>query len=288
MESERDVGQGPVGQDSISPRKPAMSDRLSFEVDRQRDTSWWQRGKGLLQALRRRMMRRTTESSQDPKRGPHSTPSRLNLWLVIVLLVLLPVPIVGALLGYFSRPASRTDGPEDGAPAGISTDNAGQGTTSKPAPGKPLYPDMPAVPTSSVPQVPAPAAPRNPAAIPPPPPQATVPLRPSNPAPVVIPSPAPPPVVTTSIPFNAITYPARHEKHFGEGCSGQLTLNSSGLTFSCGDDPNGNVQVAINEIGSVDENGIRLTSGKKYHFTIPGMTKIGEQQLFTGWLSRVR
>jgi hypothetical protein len=104
----------------------------------------------------------------------------------------------------------------------------------------------------------------------------------------VIPSPAPPPVVTTSIPFNAITYPARHDKHFGEGCSGQLTLNSTGLTFSCPDDPDGTVQVAINDIGSVDENGIRLTSGKKYHFTIPGMTKSGEQQLFTGWLSRVR
>jgi hypothetical protein len=98
----------------------------------------------------------------------------------------------------------------------------------------------------------------------------------------------PAPTVTTGSPYPPAVYPARHDKHFGESCSGRLTLNSSGLQFDCPDDPGGGVQVAINQIGSVDENGIRLTSGKKYHFSIPGMSKISEQELFADWFNRVR
>jgi hypothetical protein len=97
-----------------------------------------------------------------------------------------------------------------------------------------------------------------------------------------------PPAVTPNAPYGPVSYPARHDKHFGESCSGQLTLNSSGLMFNCPENPEGSVQVAINQIGSVDENGIRLISGKKYHFSIPGMTKSGEQQLFANWFNRVR
>jgi hypothetical protein len=48
------------------------------------------------------------------------------------------------------------------------------------------------------------------------------------------------------------------------------------------------VEVAINEIGSVDENGIELMSGKKYHFSISGMTKGSEHKLFADWLRSVR
>lgn len=100
---------------------------------------------------------------------------------------------------------------------------------------------------------------------------------------------SPPPVVTTTnAPYAPTTYPARHDKHFGDGCSGQLTLNSNELVFQCPEDPHGSVQVAINEIDAVDENGVRLSSGKKYHFSIPGMSKNSEQALFTGWLNRVR
>ena len=98
----------------------------------------------------------------------------------------------------------------------------------------------------------------------------------------------PPPVVTTSGSYSPMTYPARHDKHFGDGCSGQLTLSSNDLVFQCPEDPHGSVQIAINEIQAVDENGVRLTSGKKYHFSIPGMSKNNEQELFTGWLTRVR
>jgi hypothetical protein len=97
-----------------------------------------------------------------------------------------------------------------------------------------------------------------------------------------------PPVVTTNDPYTPTTYPARHDKHFGDSCSGQLTLNSNELVFQCPEDPGAGIQVAINQIDSVDENGIRLSSGKKYHFSIPGMSKNSEQALFTGWLNRVR
>jgi len=85
-----------------------------------------------------------------------------------------------------------------------------------------------------------------------------------------------------------MTYPARHDKHFGETCAGQLTLNSSELVFNCPGNPNDAIQVAINQIAGVDDNGIRLTSGKKYHFTISGMDKNGERALFADWLSRIR
>jgi hypothetical protein len=88
-------------------------------------------------------------------------------------------------------------------------------------------------------------------------------------------------------PFTPVVYPARHEKHFG-GCSGQLTLNSTGLNFSCPTDSSDSIQVALNEIGAVDENGIQTTSGKKYHFTISGVSKPGVQQLITNWLHQVR
>jgi len=85
-----------------------------------------------------------------------------------------------------------------------------------------------------------------------------------------------------------VTYPARHDKHFGAGCSGQLTLNSTALVFNCPGDPGSGFQLPINQIDAVDDNGIRLLSGKKYHFTIPGMNKSAEKALFTDWLNRVR
>jgi hypothetical protein len=89
-----------------------------------------------------------------------------------------------------------------------------------------------------------------------------------------------------NIAFVPQTYAARHDKHFGDVCSGQLSLNSTGLVFTCPDDPGENIQVAIHQIASVDDNGIRLTSGKKYHFTIPGMSKDAERAMFADWLSR--
>jgi hypothetical protein len=104
------------------------------------------------------------------------------------------------------------------------------------------------------------------------------------------PASAPPaqPLIAGKSSFPPLVYQARHEKHFGGSCSGQLTLNASGLTFRCSDDPEGSLQVALNEIGAVDENGVQLLSGKKYHFSITGMNKSAEQALFSNWLHQVR
>ena len=99
--------------------------------------------------------------------------------------------------------------------------------------------------------------------------------------------PPPPAAAGGRVPFTPVVYPARHDKHFG-GCSGQLTLNAAGLNFNCASDPGDTIQVGLNEIGAVDENGIQTTSGKKYHFTISGMSKPGAQQLFSNWLHQVR
>ena len=99
---------------------------------------------------------------------------------------------------------------------------------------------------------------------------------------------APPPLANTArAPFTPLVYSARHDKHFG-GCSGQLSLNSGGLNFNCADNQGDSIQVGLNEIGAVDENGIQTLSGKKYHFTISGMSKPAAQQLFANWLHQVR
>lgn len=224
--------------------------------------------------------------------SPAETPRRKNWqvknWPVKVMLLLLLIPIAGVTFGYLTRLKSGT-GAAAGSEGGSSIGTLTHGTTAKPAPGKPLVQEPEPPPASPPPRVPAPAAPQRPPA------PAGAPQSAAN-VPLGVPAPpaafksAPPPVpaVATGTPYPQVVYPARHDKHFGESCSGRLTLNSSGLQFDCPDDPGGGVQVAINQIGSVDENGIRLTSGKKYHFSIPGMTKISEQELFADWFNRVR
>jgi hypothetical protein len=109
-----------------------------------------------------------------------------------------------------------------------------------------------------------------------------------------VPTPAPNaplpanPGVAAKPPYTPVMYTARHDKVFGEGCSGQLTLDGSGLAFQCSDDPRSSLRVALVDIESVDGNGVRLISGKKYHFSIAGMGKSNAEQLFSNWLSRVR
>jgi hypothetical protein len=84
-----------------------------------------------------------------------------------------------------------------------------------------------------------------------------------------------------------LSYNAHHDKAFGGGCSGQLVLSSTGLQFNCLSDAHASMQISISEISAVDENGVRLTSGKKLHFTISGMNKPSEQALFTDWFNRL-
>jgi hypothetical protein len=254
------------------------------------DRTLWRRWKNLAlwKSIWTPKSRDRTDGSDALYRGSAAAPTRFKNWPVKVLLLLLILPIAGVTIGYITRFKSGT-GATAGSVTGGSLGNLTHGTTAKPAPGKPLVPETQPPPPSPTPQVKAPAAPQHP--------PAPAPL-PQSPATASAGAPAPPapfksalppaPTVTTGTSYPPVVYPARHDKHFGESCSGRLMLNSSGLQFDCPDDPSGGVQVAINQIGSVDENGIRLTSGKKYHFSIPGMSKISEQELFADWFNRVR
>ncbi len=105
--------------------------------------------------------------------------------------------------------------------------------------------------------------------------------------PAPIPGAAPPAPVSAARPAYApLFYNARHDKAFG-GCAGQLILSSAGLQFNCPGNSQDSMQIAISEISGIDENGVRLASGKKLHFSITGMTKPNEQALFTDWFSRL-
>jgi hypothetical protein len=208
--------------------------------------------------------------------------------LLTVLVILLIVPVAALIVAYVTRPAPGTASQAAGLDATTSDNNAGD-KIAKPAPGRPLL---------SASQAPLPTL-SSPPAPPPIPNQAQsgltgVPQRPLAPAPNApnsVPNPTgvpAAPVAAGKPPFTAMVYSARHEKHFGGSCDGQLTLDGTGLVFRCSDDPGGSFQVALADIEAVDSNGIRLRSGKKYHFDIAGMSKDGEEQLFANWLQQIR
>jgi hypothetical protein len=252
-------------------------------------TSWRRKTLALWHTIWTPKKRSGTGVSGGLNPGSSSAPSRWKNWPVKVLLLLLVLPVAGVTIGYITRLKAGTGG-APGSVVGSSIGTLTHGTTAKPAPGKPFVPETEPPPASPAPQVPAATAPQHAPAAAPAAPQipAIASSAPIAPPPAFKNAPPPTPTVTTGTRYAPVVYPARHDKHFGDGCSGRLTLNSSGLQFDCPDDPSGGVQVAINQIGSVDENGIRLTSGKKYHFSIPGMSKISEQELFADWFNRVR
>lgn len=197
--------------------------------------------------------------------------------------ILICLPIGGVILGYIRRPAAGTAGITSSTSTGGGSDSGDK--IPKPSAGRPMLPTSQAPPPTVTSPAPSQIAPVTP------PPFSTpqTPLPPaSTPAPPS-PLPAPPPSSpAANASFAAVTYPARHDKHFGDECSGQLTLNATGLYFSCPGNAGEGVQAAVNQIDAVDDNGIRLLSGKKYHFTIPGMSKEGERAMFVDWLNHVR
>jgi hypothetical protein len=204
---------------------------------------------------------------------------RSGIWMVILWIVLLCLPIGGVILGYIRRPAPGTVSISAGS---APFESAPGDKIPKPDPGKPMLPVSQAPPPTVSLPAPSPITPEAPPPITPP----ATPLPKSAPAPV--PAPAPPAAPAARPAFAAISYPARHDKFFGGECSGQLTLNSSGLLFSCPGNTDDGINVAVNQIDAVDDNGIRLLSGKKYHFSIPGMSKSGVRAMFADWLNRVR
>lgn len=252
-------------------------DRFSYPGGRRRatpdeaaDTSGWQRMKNPFEA-----------QTAANNRGRFSTRGGRRR-TVIISLSMIALAIIAGVVGYVIRPSASAKSDRGNPLTGFGTAHS---TIEKPAPGKPLIPEAQTPPPVAPPVVTtATASPNKPVA--PLPAQPVQPLG-ASPLPHVVGAMPPPPVVPANAPYTPIVYPARHDKHFGDSCPGQLTLSSTGLMFNCPDYPGGNLQIAINQIASVDENGIRLTSGKKYHFSIQGMTKSGEQQIFTGWLNRV-
>jgi len=214
-----------------------------------------------------------------------SFPSNWKKWALLALPMLLVVPVVAAIAWFAAKPNPLLKDPARGTRSAFSALLPAGSSKPKPAPGKPFQAPPPPA-TSSFAPLSAPAVPLN---------QPTVtdmPIPAQNIAGTVAPAPIAPtaPSVPASVrpPFSPLVYRAKHDKVFGGSCSGQLTLNSGGLVFNCPDDPHGSMQIALREIGAVDENGVRLVSGKKYHFSIPGMTKGGEETLFTNWLHQVR
>ena len=245
---------------------------------------WWRRvwNPALLRALWAHRNRAPNPSTAGSSPSLFPNAFRTGTWMVVVWIILLCLPLAGILLGYLRRPAAGIAGiTTSGSTSEGSSDGAGK--IPKPAPGKPMLPASQAPPpTVTSPTIPSPIAPVIPSPIATPQtalPPASTPVPPPS-------APLPPPNSSVAgVPYAAVTYPARHDKHFGDECSGQLTLNSSGLYFHC---PGEAVEAAVNQIDSVDDNGIRLLSGKKYHFTIPGMSKEGERAMFADWLNHVR
>ena len=214
---------------------------------------------------------------------------------IAVLLVALGSLIAFAIIRYSTRPVAVKQVRSTVA-SGKSLLGLADSTKPKPAPGKPFVSEteshlpIPTVwtPAPGSPQTPwTPGTPQNGPQIPSAPQQ--FPTAPQASPQVAGPSAAQPSISANGSrsAFASLVYQARHDKHFG-GCAGQLTLSATGLMFHCADDPQDSFQVALNEIGAVDENGVQLLSGKKYHFSISGMTKSAEQTLFANWLHQVR
>lgn len=212
--------------------------------------------------------------------------ARYKKWALLVLPLLLLIPLIAALAWFASKPNPLLKAQAGSRNQGLRSLLVTGSSKAKPAAGRRFEAAPPPAPSAYLP-LPAPA-------IPPSQPAATdMPLPAQNMAGTVAPAPIRPttatvPVTSARTPFSPIVYRAKHDKVFGGSCSGQLTLNSGGLVFNCPDDPHGSIQIAMGEIGAVDENGVRLLSGKKYHFSIQGMTKSGEEALFANWLHQVR
>ena len=228
--------------------------------------------------------------SNNESMSPSSSSRSGSKWTAPIffgVIVLLSVPIAFAVMRLLDQPAHLKQSPSAIATSKTLLGMNSQATAKpKPAPGKPFVPVEQTHFTNPTVWTPAPSS--QPAS------NATVvPQNPVHPAfntpapPQVANVPQPQPVAPAKPAFAPLVYPAHHDKHFG-GCTGQLTLDAAGLNFRCAEDSSGSFQVALREIGAIDENGIQTLSGKKYHFSISGMSKPAAQQLFANWLHQVR
>jgi hypothetical protein len=241
-------------------------------------------------ALHQSTWKRDTHTQQEPsdavKTSSSSRAPKIFIGLAIALLLLIAVPIVLIIRAESNRPHYYRQGKSVVA-RGESLLGMSQGSAKpKPSPYKYTLATPITRPSNPIVFTP-PRLPSSAAAVPQQAPAQPQYVTPALPQTGTATAPPPPLANSTRAPFTPIVYPARHDKHFG-ACSGQLSLNSTGLNFNCPTDSGDSIQVALNEIGAIDENGIQTLSGKKYHFTINGMSKPAAQQLFSNWLHQVR
>jgi hypothetical protein len=94
-------------------------------------------------------------------------------------------------------------------------------------------------------------------------------------------------LLSTPWPVEGQRFRAQHKKGFG-GCWGELLLGADRLVFTCADDPGKNVTLPVNQITSVDDDGVAAGSDK-YHFGIQTLSgKRVVHELFGEWIARVR
>jgi hypothetical protein len=269
-----------------------MSDLSSFSPKAAQSTvkneSW--QSASWRQVLKRAMEQSTwfghhpsrVEAIQPNDMPRHFSPNQKSL-IVIACFAIFGVIVAIGIIRYLDLPVPAKS--KSAIAAGKSLLGLTPSAKPKPAPGKPIVAATEIHPPKALlnppPQQQQPSAalvPQTPAVNP-------MASATASPMPQILPSQ---PLASATLTHTALVYQARHDKHFGGSCSGQLTLSAAGLNFHCDDDPSESVQVALNQIGTVDDNGIATLSGKKYHFSIPGMSKNSEQTLFVNWLHQVR
>jgi len=251
------------------------------------NAAWRQIFKGAIDRSKsRRIPNIQSESTDAVKTSSTSRAPKIILGLSVAALLLIAIPII-LIIRAESRPSHVYRQGKSVVARGESLLGMSQQVSAKPKPSPYKYTLATPITRPSNPiVVTPPRLPNSAATVPqqaPSQPQYVTPALPQT----ATNAPPPPLANTARVPFAPVIYSARHDKHFG-GCSGQLTLNTSGLNFRCAENPGDSIQVSLNEIGAIDENGIQTLSGKKYHFTITGMSKPAAQQLFSNWLHQVR
>ncbi len=119
------------------------------------------------------------------------------------------------------------------------------------------------------------------------------------PQPAPVPAPqisaaAPPPAVIPNVRPAAPTLPLgvrmnANRNGFNNGCKhGELVMEVSTVTFTCPYDAHKSVAVHAAEVKSLDNNGIVVFHGQKYHFDIAGKQKQDVHELFAQWLANAR
>jgi hypothetical protein len=88
----------------------------------------------------------------------------------------------------------------------------------------------------------------------------------------------------TPWPAEGRRYPAKHKG--GDSCSGQLLLMAAGLDFVCPGDRGRSFTVGVDQVLDRDNDGIKLVTGKKYHFDVDGGGKQAVKLLFDEWVYR--